>query len=207
MFDLWLVVAPLGFWYWTVTIGWFCLMIGLLEFWEDHGGKSSSAAFILYFVALAYFWDVNPLVWVIQNPGTFLMYGSLYLVVGVVWGIFKWYKFVDQKRDAYEGHVQNFMRMKGLTKRESLKNEDVLPDWQRYVESRYRGSEIIPTALRNKGNIMTWMAYWPFSVFWAVTGDLVEWSYTKLYKLVSKFAGRIVERKFQGVAEEVNFNK
>ena len=203
---VWLLLAPLGFWYWIITLVAFGALVGIVEF-HDKGGSFATGIIIAYLCGLSFFWEVSVFSWLWNNPFSFIWYAFLYLGIGAAWSTFKWYKFVDQKRDAYEENVDYFMKKHKVTDRDLLKNDPkVKKDWKEFINSHYRYGYVIPTAKENKANIIMWMTYWVFSMFWAITGDLLDWIYSRMYKALSRLADRIVERKFKGVAAEVDFD-
>lgn len=54
-----------------------------------------------------------------------------------------------------------------------------------------------PKAAENKGTIISWMSYWPVSVFWYVINDPVKKFFNFVYERTGKVYDRITDRVFK----------
>lgn len=95
-------------WFWCLTLLTAGLIIYFLEgAWidnDDIGGGLWSTILIIVVLTLYYFFgskeDVkNLFIYLRDNPGSSIAFIGIYLVIGVVWSIFKWYFFLLNKRD------------------------------------------------------------------------------------------------------------
>ncbi len=94
--------------------------------------------------------------------GSVILYSFCYLVIGMLWSIFQWFKFsakiIEKFKTAYGNELSKIQLI-------SLKSELSLSYW--------------------KSMIITWIAYWPWSVFWNLFGDILEAIYNSLSKVYS----------------------
>ena len=71
-----------------------------------------------------------------ENPWQITLYVLLYLFVGTIWSLIKWYMYLIEMRDHYKKYGSGS-----------------------YYKDNYSLNE-------NKERILNWMVYWPLSVFW-----------------------------------------
>lgn len=91
----------------------------------------------------------------------------VYAVAGMVWSIYRWFRFVKTQAD-------DFRKRYGTS----------LTDSQR----RDLRSEISVSS--NKALITGWIAYWPWSLVWNVTGDFFKTIYEQLQGVYQKITDK-----------------
>jgi hypothetical protein len=103
---------------------------------------------------------------------------AVYLVLGVIWSVKKWYSFVVEKkktlRETYASSVN-----KQATGNETF--ESYAKDHQ-------------PTAADNKSRITGWMALWPFSLSWWILTwprRAFVWLYERLSTLFDRISAHV----------------
>jgi hypothetical protein len=87
---------------------------------------------------------------------------SSYAVGGILWSIYKWHAYV-------RGIVKEAIATN--QKRDSIKYD--------------------VSVSRNKGKIVAWIAYWPWSLLWSLTGDFFNFIYenvSNVYEKITKNA-------------------
>jgi hypothetical protein len=138
-------------------------MIYLVEEEASSGSYLLAAAFI----GVTYFlgnkeWYNGIFSYVVENPGTVILYVLGYIILGAIWSIVRW-----------------FIYLKGLAL-----NVDENGNCKHYKSDF--------DVFYNKGRIMNWMFYWPISVIWTVIDEPIKksfkWIYSKLegsYKKIS----------------------
>jgi hypothetical protein len=99
------------------------------------------------------------------NWQTLLIVAIIYFFLGGVWSIIKWLRFTNKQVDEYK-QMEN-------------------PTAQCYNKLQYNLK-----ASSNKQAIYTWIAFWPWSVLWAMTHDLIK----HIYELLSGVYNRISSR-------------
>lgn len=109
---------------------------------------------------------VNPFEWFKANMVNALVLFIIYLTIGFGWSVFKWFRFVRKKFKEY--------RKKREIYAESFQFRDAFPETYKY-----------------KGMIVRWILTWPFSLFWALTCDLLIWIGNHIYDLFGQIYKRI----------------
>jgi hypothetical protein len=99
----------------------------------------------------------------------------VYAAAGMVWSIYRWYRFVKEK-------AEDFRKRYGTS----------LTDSQR----RDLKSEISVSS--NKALITGWIAYWPWSLVWNITGDFFKTIYEQLQGVYQ----RIVDKALGGFSHQ-----
>jgi hypothetical protein len=166
-------------WFWllvsvaSISIIW--ILESALYGSRHNGGGLYSTLVIIGCVILYYFCgskqDVEDFfVFIKDHPVLSLLRILIYIGIGLVWSVFKWYFF-----------LQN-------TKEKLLKQIE-------YRKEEYPGNTKLngpihesdfPKAKDNKARIISWMSYWPFSAFWTLINEPVK----KIFKFIyTKFEG------------------
>jgi len=150
----------------------FLVLIDLVVItWLTEGRKPSpfGALFFIIGSLVIYHFFIDKFSWntiqyIQDNKTNILMITIGYILIGIVWSFIRWYFYlVDNK-----------------------KYQDIE---KRRHEKKYRESELafkyyIPKAIDNKERIMTWMIYWPFSIFGFILSNpftrFFSWIYSKV---------------------------
>jgi hypothetical protein len=133
---------------------------------------------VLLVGGLVYAVEVNPFLWVWNNPLTTLTYAVLYLGIGIGWSIFKWDKYTKKRAETVEAKW-------------TVSSEREKTTYRKYFDNN------MPIALNCKWMITGWVAYWPASglayIFCDLMADLVEW----IIKRFGRIYARITERHYR----------
>ena len=165
-------------WFWTLLSVVAILIIWFLEdainyekTYRDTGGGTKVTMTILAFLTLYFFFGskeqfVQALYYIKGNPGTIILSIASYVVIGVIWSIVRWYFYL-------QGFKIHYIRKNGPTKN----------------GISFRG---IPKGADNKNRILTWMSYWPFSMFWTIINEpfrkVFRYIYSKIEGIYDKMA-------------------
>lgn len=122
----------------------------------------------------------------------------LYLPLGLFWSIKMWYGKVSKMRDRYDEAKVSFLQDNGYAEGWVIKEEDK-KEWLRKL---YALDIEIPRADENKGDIIRWMAYWPWSVLNYLLWDLLVEIYERLFKLLKTMFQKISDNKFRDVKDD-----
>lgn len=131
---------------------------------------------------IALYW--KPLFNLVPNWHAIGIGALVYVLVGTVWSIFRWFRFVkgvaDTYRENYADTVDGTINHLSPGKLADLKRE-------------------IDVA-NNKSRITAWISFWPWSLVWNITGDFFKMVYEALsgvYENITKKAldGFTVEEK------------
>lgn len=117
---------------------------------------------------------------------TFLLYAvPLYLIIGGLWSVTKWYTYVRKAKRLYDEYGPN--------------DTVVSPYLNRGYAFKKNSNEVSidsirPHASHNKSRIVGWISLWPFSI----TQTLLRDVFTMIYDFFSGTYDRISRRAFGG---------
>jgi hypothetical protein len=142
------------------------------------------------------------------------LYALGYVAVGVLWSFIKWFSFLHRSRDDlrerkdklrahYEKHIKSpqFSR----TTKEMIEGEMVdvpvpVPTFEEYLRD-YGANLKRPTAADNKGRIIGWMAFWPFSVVGTFLNDPVRRLFNFLFRHFKTLYQKMADHVFRNDAD------
>jgi hypothetical protein len=96
-----------------------------------------------------------------------LLFSLVYLLAGVAWSFFRWIRYVKEQADVWRKENGN-----------TLKEYDLAMLKRKLDVSN------------NKGRLTGWIAYWPWSLVWNITGDFFTMVYENLQGAYQKIADR-----------------
>lgn len=172
-------------WFWLLLSASAILIIWFLESAlgssTDKGGGYASTITILAFLVLYYFFgskeDVyNFFICIKDNPGRSIAIIGIYICAGLIWSIFKWYFFLQNK------------------KQELVEKSEAGRD---VYESDF------PQAKDNKNRIVTWMSYWPFSAFWTLINEPVKKVFRFIYTSFEKMYVAMADKIFADLKTKI----
>lgn len=114
------------------------------------------------------------------NPLVILTFLSLYLVLGVLWGIIKWWFFVKKKLREYKQLKIDYINNK-------RGNEEDFFEWNR--PENYK-----PKISKNKERWLNWVICWPVSIVIYLLGDLLVDLFTNLYEMFANLLQSISDK-------------
>ncbi len=127
------------------------------------------------------------------SPSDAVKYFLGYLFVGAVWAIFKWWLYAkDRYRQYLSERAAFFKRHKVSEWTPSLNDE-----WK--ASNRYSGLGDPPLAADHKEKIVTWLAYWPFSMLGFLIRDWIKRLFTEIYERLSGLLDSISRSVFKEV--------
>jgi hypothetical protein len=141
------------------------------------------------FALLALCGDFNVIHEVIVDPLRALFIVGLYFGGGGTWSFFKWWFYVKAHHDRYMDLRAGFLRKHNLPEKGEIPNElrvefKSAVDHNDQWSSRGTGRVSKPIIRENKGRIVLWMIYWPWSAVWTLINDPVkktfEWMFHRL---------------------------
>jgi hypothetical protein len=205
-----------GFWFWSL-LGLASLL--LIVCLEKDSGFVTTVVFAVTLAVMLLLGNAGWLTWVFQNPLYFGLGVLGYLAVGVGWGVGKWWIYVRDcalryrraRREWLERPCSPQAPEDGLDVSEWLnaRRTEVLTGrvkkaWQRYVRDHCQWKKITkPLASRYKGQIITWMTYWPWSALWTLINDPVRRFFRWAYEQLSGTLQAISNRAFQDIENEM----
>lgn len=178
-----------GAWFWILTVVVFIVLV-----WEVACDKSVKAAFTiaLYLLAIHLFGDASLFSAIKTHPEYIYIGIPLFFMVGALWSLVKWWFFVKRSALEYREYRMSWLIMNGISDAtldtpvpERLKNRNF-----RFLKK--------PLARGNKGRIITWMVYWPFSMFWTILDE----PWRLIYESMARLFQQISDRVWSGLEED-----
>jgi hypothetical protein len=191
---MWLLVFT-GAWFWILTA--LCILLLVCEVAAE---RSVAAGFtiLLYLAAIHLFGNASLFSEVRDNPEYLYIGLPAFFAVGAAWALVKWWFFVKRSALEYRERRMAFLDGKGLTATLDTPVPDSLKaQWGDFQGRRVRvGRRIVqtsakPLARENKGRIITWMVYWPFSMAWTVLDEPWRLIYEAMSRLFQRISDRI----------------
>jgi hypothetical protein len=169
---------------------WFWILITLISgmiIWiteeEEDGIWSSNIWFIGTLIAL-YFLGNSELFkkigeYIIKNPGLSIGIFVLYILIGSIWSMMKWFFYLQKVKKKYEEYT-----------------------YQSFDIKDYKIG-------RNKEKVLHWMIYWPLSSVWTLINDPVKKAFEFVLSQFGGFYDKMSEKILGDIAkkkEEKNNN-
>lgn len=190
-----LVIGSIGFWILMGLVS-VCL-IAALEY-EKAGWATFSA--VVTFLLLGLFGDFN--VWTATTEHPFLAIGAvlIYLAVGTLYSFGKWWRYVKLASRKLKDEIAEFLAAHKL-EGDKIPDE-LLEEWLGSPRrSGYRRRNTKPIARENKARIMSWMVYWPWSMFWTVINDPIKKAFKAIFQELQATYQRISDKAFEGIED------
>jgi hypothetical protein len=190
--------------------------IGTLMFWallfviaviitilvENEAGPWATTAAIVTAVALNWLWKVPILHASNEHKLASVLWLLVYYAVGIGWGFVKWASFVHKKVGAYNEFKSEFLKENKVTELTPI----LAVKLQDKIRGGYSSRHImvsIPTASENKGSIIRWMTYWPFSIVGTILNDVVRKLWHHIYMFLATTYDRLASRLWRGVSADM----
>lgn len=187
------ILGALGFWLFAAFVA--LVLMALIA--NERPGWAT-----LFFLAAAfatnYLTGVKVFDWVSENPLGAALVILAYLAIGVVWSIAKWAFFVYAERRAYDRMKTDFLLARQCGNSSGAVPKELQGDWGRYIAHR----RFPPHAAHNKTRIVTWMAFWPWSLVWTMIDDPIKRIFEFLYRRIQTLLEGISKRAFQGTESD-----
>ena len=191
-------------WFWgLLALASLCIIWAL----EDDNVGGATVAFLVTLAAVFFLGNSSWLTWIMGNPLRIGLLVGTYLLIGVGWGISKWWIYLHDASARNRAERMDWLQRRLEILRPNADNVEkyeaaleqgyvfrlwplkVKTDWERYVKVEYYGKVIKkPMVSANKSCITGWMTYWPWSVLWTIINDPVrrfyKWAYTHLRGLL-----------------------
>lgn len=103
-------------------------------------------------------------------------YIVLYLLVGVLWSVVKWYFYVNDRAREHKRRKAKF--------------------GSQYSERGY-GQITVPQVNEHKSDIIRWMTYWPFSLIFTLINDPFRRLFEFIYRQIHDSLQAMANRAFQ----------
>lgn len=150
------LLIAMAFWPWFWLAAMLCGLTVSAAY--DNLGAALMVLAAYLFMIVGFWYETNPVAWLIDHPVPFLAGVTGYVLVGIAWSLFKW-----------RTHMRSAAVQRALTEAKC-----------RFVESGDSGdlksSSYFPTNAspqHQQEHILSWIALWPFSALLYACGDML----------------------------------
>ncbi len=198
MLCMWLALGTIGFW---ILVGIVSLLLIAAVEYEKPGWATFSL--IVAFTLLWLLGDVNIVALALSNPLLAVGVVAGYFVIGALWSVGKWWFFVRKCREKYDDFRKEFLVRKNFSVSGPIP-DSLKKDWTEYCSSGYGRiySCLKPEVGKNKARILTWMVYWPWSMFWTLLNDPVKYMFKWIYQQLRAVYQRIADSAFKSTEND-----
>ena len=186
---MWIPFLVVAAWpFWVLSLAAFVLLAILIDSELAFAGFLCVAGWML---VAAMFSNFNPFAWLVHHWDTTLLFIVVYLFVGVVYGIIKWYFHVLNAADKYR---ENEKRYKDEYQNANSYRSTVGLSYEQWVQLNYR---VKPEPSYEKHRIIVWMAYWPASAALTLLREPLRRFFTMIYHRLLDIYQSIVTSVFK----------
>ena len=178
-------------WFWSVFAA---VCIALFVFIDDDEGTEASGVLFSFALLLQLFGDFKPFSYLYHHPLATLQWAIVYLALGSLWSIAKWWFYVTKQRDHYNDKRRKFLREEGV-------KGDEIPS-----NLKYRWTNLAPAKpdiYKEKQRVVRWMSFWPWSMVWTLINDPVKKFFNAVYRRMQGLLQKIADRAFAGTEHDL----
>jgi hypothetical protein len=195
---MWELLAVGTFWFWAF-LGLAFLVLTVLVNMES---LVAAAVTIGVSMALLQVFGAPVFSYIVANPQAILLWACMYLGLGVLYSVAKWWLYVTDQRWKYDDAKAAFLESNNLpSDTRIVGNPELVKKWTAYVSRR---ADVHPkvSASENKARICGWICYWPWSGLWTMINQPIKRIATVAYRAISKGMQRISDHAFRGTEGE-----
>jgi hypothetical protein len=191
-------------WFWVVSAAFFGLMI----YWtEDDSNLFAGICLTAFVWTMASVNDFS----ILLSPWLWAKWAAIYFVIGTVWSFVKWLSYCHSVRRTLRDHKEKFVKKtQAVLRKDGTFEDHDFAGFADYLNDHYylghgrthkisTRKDVNPSMSENKGNMVRWIVWWPFSAFWTILNDPIR-----------RIAEFIVERfrgAYEGIATSVFKNE
>jgi hypothetical protein len=171
--------------FWIITD--ICLIVlAVMVEWDV--GFGAGGIVVIYFFGLLFFSNFHPIDWLAHHWIDLIEYVVIYMAIGAVYGVVKWYFYVTRKADDYAENEGDFRLQYSGGRQKAYST------YKEFLESR----DIPPSPKRHKHEILMWMGYWPVSAVVTLIDEPLRRFFTWVYGRLTTLYLRIADYAFSG---------
>lgn len=191
MWATFLALGTIGFW---IFAGVVCLLLIAAVEYEKPGWATLSL--IVTGLVLWLFGNVNILALAATDPLLTLGLLAGYFAVGAVWSLAKWWFYVRRQREKYYQLRTKYLESQDYSTSGPIPDE-LRSDWQRRAYAHNK-----PQVRENKGRILTWMIYWPWSFVWTILNDPVKRLFKNIFNAMRAIFQKVADSAYKDVEDD-----
>jgi uncharacterized membrane protein YccC len=197
---MWGILVVGSLWFWLLLIVSAILVTILIQ--SEEGGWATFA-FIVTILLLNYAFKAQILKALVVHPLTIIKWAVGYFVAGASWGTLKWWDATKKALNKY-----NEVKVEFLSRHNATELTEALAQVLADTDAAYNHVSPIPPAARDhKGDIIRWMAYWPFSFVGTILNDVVRNAWNHIYAYMVGTYDKISRHVFRHVSQDAELFK
>ena len=175
-------------WFWLLTGAIFMIVLFFVENEEKYSWFGATLSFVVFLALVGWLGNGTTFKTTFQYirdyPLSIIGFFIVYVISGVAWSFVKWYIF-----------------LKGIAKLIHKYGLNGYHNDYHYLK--------IPEFKENKERIISWITYWPFSIFWTLTHTFFFEIYNWITNTLEKTYQRTIDTIFEDIkiAEKEKQNK
>jgi hypothetical protein len=188
---------------------WILLAIASVIIIACINGDSGPKATVTFLIAAGLIALSNHFGWrdFLANWQAFAICAGLYVTLGTGWGLIKWFSFVHKIRRKFDDALPKILKPYSVTSLAELSKDDkykAMKDMAILVYGYYgNASDFPPQFSKNKSNVLFWMTFWPWSLFWTLLDDPIRRLFETIYRSLGKIGQRISDAAFADIAQDL----
>ena len=203
MFEIFVVGT---FWFWALVVSEIILLFAFVNY---DNGFGATISLLVFGACLQWFGQVDIIHYVSARP--WAVGGALlaYFVLGLTWGIIRWYFFCLDRIRKYKELKNKFLEGKHLPLN-TVMPEELRGEWDKVLDTAYAEGNYLRSRLStppkvgdNKNRIISWMTFWIPSMIWFFINDFVKRVFKEIYQYIHGFLQRIADNMFAHVDEDL----
>jgi hypothetical protein len=170
----------------------------------------------LFFIQLVLKQDV--IGQVMGHPFLALGAVGVYFLIGSAWSVFKWYLYVKRRVENYFDMKSKWLNGKDDSddkvrkawaahwlSGEADSDDKVREAWADYVSSQWDVKDLTftPKVRDYKSNIIRWISFWPVSLTWWATHDIIKHIGTSIYNYIASTLQNVADKVYEKVKRDL----
>jgi uncharacterized membrane protein len=195
MIEMFLAIG--GIWFWALTLAY---VLGVI-FCLDDETYGLVVFFTLVVGLISYFFGRGKdiLDYYMSNPVSFLIHMGVYIGIGALYSVLKWFLFVKGKKNKYLREKETFMGKKSNKEKDA---ETLKKEWMDYNGS-FKSFIMYLTPSHNTGKITFWIIYWPFSLLSLFLRDFLREVAAFVMNRLESVYSSISKSQFSDIEEDL----
>jgi hypothetical protein len=163
-------------------------------------------------------WAYKAEIWdfVSSNPMPTIYFTLIYIGAGLTWSFVKWKTYINKRVDRFEEAKAGFIKAGNDIKSDWRGWIEYLNDkipyylrnstfWERHTPEEV-GANVIPIAKEKKALIVSWISYWPMSLFATLLNNpfrrFFEWIYSLVSGIYDKMGASAAQKIAAGLEKD-----
>jgi hypothetical protein len=170
--------APL---FWILVLAESSLLCWSLD--DDNSDGIETISILIVLLLLQFFGNVKVFTYLWYHPWKSVTYITGYLLIGGGWSIIKWWFAETAKLSS--------VRAKFFS-RHNIRGFEIPPEFKDRWSDEVSAQKTNPSAQQSR--FLTWIAYWPWSLFWTMVNDPLKRAARRIYYELQATYQRITDR-------------